>query len=801
VPQVNQAAKKLLTNMTFFILLTLPLFGFAQSISEFTQDMKKDPGFYTFYYDQTKGKVYVELTEFNQPFIFQSSLPMGIGSNDLGLDRGQLGATRMVQFEKYGDKVLLKQLNTYFKANTSNAAERQSIREAFASSVIAGFTIAASNDDKVLIDYSDFLLSDIHGIGRKLTQKKQGNYSVDDKRSAIYVERSKSFLKNTEFEALITFNGTKPGNFVKQVAADPYSLTVHMHHSFIQLPDDNYKPRTFSPYSGYTPQEVKDYASAIDEPMQKRYISRHRLVKKDANAKLSQAVEPIIYYLDPGVPEPVRGALMDGASWWNEAFEAIGYKNGFQVKILPEDADPMDIRYNVIQWVHRATRGWSYGSSVIDPRTGEIIKGHVTLGSLRVRQDLLIAQGLTAAFDGQPKKLAEAKAMALDRIRQLSAHEVGHTLGFAHNFAASANDRASVMDYPHPLITLDNNGDVVLTGAYDKGIGAWDKFVVAYGYTELTGDETPQLTQLEQQAKAKGLLFIASEARRDGASHPKAHLWDNGADPVKELNRMVKVRQKALSKFGLNTLGKGQSLSQLEENLVPIYLFHRYQTEAAVKLISGLDYSYEVNDGSKVKGSQIVKPQRQKAALQSILATIDAQFLTLPESTLKLLLPKAWGEYRDRESFKTRTGLTFDAVSIAEVAARHSISLLLNPKRLNRLQQQSARVTGGLTVEQLVEDIFKHSIKASQQNGLNGMVQKRVSNVAVELVMQALLSDKVAPEVKAVLYDQIVSLVPWLTKSKAGHLRLLKQQIIWFEKTGKWQSQFKLLSLPPGSPI
>ncbi|NQZ09307.1 MAG: zinc-dependent metalloprotease, partial [Algicola sp.] len=590
--------------------------------------------------------------------------------------------------------------------------------------------------------------------------------------------------------------GSKPGEYVRQVAPDPYSLTVHMHHSFIKLPDDNYIPRAFSPNSGMMPYEVKDYASAIDAPMEKRFIPRHRLQKKNKNAAVSAPIKPIIYYLDPGVPEPVKGALLDGASWWNEAFEAIGYKNAYQVKILPVDADPMDVRYNVIQWVHRATRGWSYGSSVVDPRTGEIIKGHVTLGSLRVRQDLLIAQGMTSAFDGHPQKLAAAKNMALDRIRQLSAHEVGHTLGIAHNFAASASNRASVMDYPHPLITMDNNGDIVLNDGYDKGIGDWDKFVVAYGYSEFTGDEKAQLAQIQAQAKAKGLMFISDEdARPIGGAHPAAHLWDNGKDPVDELNRLIEVRSKALAKFGLNSLAKGVSLSQLQEKLVPIYLFHRYQTQAAVKLIAGVDYSYELKSKGRAQGSTVVAPNRQKAALNAILATLDSDFLTLPETTLKLILPKAYGEYRNRESFKSRTGLTFDAVSIAEVAARHSISLLLHPQRLNRLHQQ----TNNIRVGQVIEGLFKHSIKASQRSGLAGQVQQRVANVVVELMMQQLQSDKISPEVKAVFYDKIISLAAWIETH--GGNALLAQQIKWFEETGKWQPQIKLLPLPPGSPI
>lgn len=798
---VKRLKQQLLPMLTMMALLLAHGVS-AKSIAEFTKGMEANNGFYTFYYDNAKGKVYVEVKQFNQPFIFQSSLPVGLGSNDIGLDRGQLGSTRLVQFERYGDKVLLKQLNTYYRSDSDNAAERQSIKEAFTSSVIAGFKVSAESSGTVVIDYSDYLLSDIHGVSRRLAATKQGSYSVDGKRSAVYKPRSKAFPKNTELEALVTFKGSKPGKYVRQVAPDPLSLTVHMHHSFIELPDDNYKTREFHPYSGYWSIEVKDYASPLDGPMEKRFIPRHRLAKKNPGAAVSEAVKPIIYYLDPGVPEPVRGALLDGARWWAQAFEAAGYKDGYQVKILPEDADPMDVRYNVIQWVHRATRGWSYGGSVTDPRTGEIIKGHVTLGSLRVRQDLLIAQGLTSAYDGSAEKQAKALEMALDRIRQLSAHEVGHTLGIAHNFAASVNNRASVMDYPHPLVTLNDDGNVVLNGAYDKGIGDWDKHVVAYGYGDYgnSDNEAVQLSNIIADGKKRGLLFISDpDARGAGAAHPKAHLWDNGKDPVEELQRMVKVRHKALNKFGMNSIGNGTALSQLEERLVPIYLFHRFQTEAAAKYLGGVNYSYELKQSRAPKGATVVSGEKQKAALAAILSTLTQDFLALPEPTLNLLLPKAYGEQRNRESFKHRTGVTFDAVSMAEVAAYHSLNLLLNGQRLNRLNEQSARFVQVPGVDKVIDQLLMQTVKIQPASGLKGKIQLRVANLTVEMLMKQFKSDAIAPEVKAVIFDKVLGLADWMATN--GRYGMLKQQLKWFEQTGKWKSRFKPLAVPPGSPI
>ncbi len=523
--------------------------------------MQYQDGFFDFYYQIETYKIFLKIDKLDQPFLFQSSMPQGSGSNDIGLDRGQLGDTRLVKFERFGNKVLLKQLNTQYRASSSNIAEQASIDEAFADSVIAGFTVVAIDDDTVVIDYTDFLLSDIHQISQRLTGTDQGRYNIDPKRSGVYLKRSKAFPDNTELEALVTFGGSKPGQYVYQVTPDPTSISVHLHHSLLKLPDNDYQPRKFVPFSGFGSVGYQDYSVAIEDNMTQQFIPRHRLNKKQPNAAISEAIEPIIYYLDPGIPEPVMSALKDGALWWDQAFSAIGYKNAFQVRVLPEDADPMDVRYNVIQWVHRATRGWSYGSSVIDPRSGEIIKGHVTLGSLRVKQDYLIALGLTSPFsaDGVDVNAADSisddhvdiskqKDMALARIRQLSAHEVGHTIGISHNFAASEYGRESVMDYPHPLVRVQD-GNISLYNAYDVGMGEWDKYVVAYGYQVYpdTNSEQQGLNRLVVDARAKGFRYQSDpDSRQSNAANVEGHLWDNGADPVSELSRISEVRKVAM---------------------------------------------------------------------------------------------------------------------------------------------------------------------------------------------------------------------------------------------------------------
>ena len=808
-----------------------------KSFEELTRGLQKLDGYFPLYWDAESGKLLMEISRFDAEFLYQVSLPTGVGSNPIGLDRGQLGDTRVVHFERAGPKVLLVEPTQRFRAVTRDAAERRAVEESFARSVIWGFRVEAASGARVLVDATPFFLRDAHGVIGRLRDSNQGQYRLDESRSAVYLPRTRAFPKNTEVEATITLTTDGPaGPLVRETVPTPQSLTVRQHHSLVELPDAAYRPRPLDPRVGVNAVEFYDYASPFTEPLERRWIVRHRLEKKDPRAAVSEAVKPIVYYVDGGAPEPIRSALVEGTAWWAAAFEAAGFRNAFKVEILPPGADPMDVRYNVVNWVHRSTRGWAYGSSITDPRTGEVIKGVVTLDSQRIRQDNLLGTGLVPAFGDPARGACEFGAgggddaeylaqldpsgdparMSLARLRQLAAHEVGHTLGLAHNFAASTYGRASVMDYPAPLVEI-KDGRLDLSNAYAVGVGAYDKFAITYAYAQFAGgaDERAELEKIVREGVRAGMLFISDDdARPAGAAHPLANLWDNGDDPVRVLRHEMEVRRIALARFGLANVPEGTPLSLLEAKLLPLYLHHRYQLQAAVKTVGGLYYTYAVKAAggapSPAEVRQVVPAARQREALAAVLDTLRPEELAVPPRILQLIPPRAFGyEGGTPELFPKRTAPVFDPVAAAVVAADLAVSRLLEPNRAARLQQFHALDRANPDFSQIVEALVTRTWRSEvPRDEYHAAVRRAVQSLVVTRLMDLAADPEATTQVRAVATEWLRALLQSDTANAVSldatgtHLRATHEEIERFlARPDAPRRRTPPPPTPPGDPI
>jgi hypothetical protein len=778
-------------------------------ISSLTTTAQQFNGLFNFKYSE-KGSTYnvkgnaesliLEVIHLDSNFLYVNYLSQGIGNNDLGLDRGKIGDQQIVYFQKSGNKLLLIQPNYKFRATTSNQLEKASVEQAFGKSVLFGFPILGKTEKGYEIDLTPFLMQDAFNVADQLQKSKQGSYSFDESRSALNMKRTKAFPKNVEFETLITLKGKPTDDKIISVVPNANYVTTYQHHSFIALPDAGYQVRENHPNSGSFDFSYFDYTAPITENIEKHLIERHRLVKKNPEAEISEAVEPIIYYLDNGTPEPVRSALLEGGAWWNQAFESIGYIDAFQIKVLPDSVDPLDIRYNVIQWVHRSTRGWSYGMTVSDPRTGEILKGHVSLGSLRIRQDFMIAKAISnkpyATTSNQEQAMLE---MALARIRQLSAHEIGHTLGFAHNFASSVNNKASVMDYPHPTFELKND-EITFNAAYATGIGEWDKIATKFAYGE--GSKTERAAILNSSLKEGFKNMNDNDARPPGGASSIGHLWDNGSDATSELKRILEIRKVAMNQFSIDNIKEGEAVTTLEDLFVPIYFMHRYQIEAVVKSVAGIDYHYATK-GDGGKSAETLPKSEQKAALNILLKTITPAELAIPKTQVSLFPPRpSWT--KSNENFSGNTGIGFDALSVANANASFTLNLLLHPERISRLYQQKVLDKEQLGLEETLNLILANSLYFSiPEDSYYESIRQNTSYIVLDYFMRLSQSEDILPQIKSIFENRLKEVQKTLVKTKNKTVFDLgcEQRIVSYFKNPKDIQPYIIPDLPMGSPI
>ena len=741
-----------------------------QSIEDRTSGMKKLDGYFPLYWDDRTGSLFLEIPRFDTDFLYSNGLSAGLGSNDIGLDRGTGRGSRIVQFQRVGPQIFLVQPNQSFRSSSANPLERKSVEDSFAKSIIWGFQVAAESGGRVLVDATPFLLRDVANAAPSL----RANYTVDRTRSAFYLPNTKNFPKNTEVDMTITFvlgnqggggggggpaQGPQPigssiptgggggggggGGFggglfsgsVGSVTPSPESVTLRQHASFVELPDaSTFTPRHDDPRAGYGGATFVDFSQPISESIQFRFIRRHRLQKKDPNAAISEPIKPIQYWVDAGAPPDVQKALVEGAMWWNQAFEAAGFRNAFKVDIMPADADPMDIRYNMINWVHRSTRGWSTGGSVSDPRTGEIIKATVTLGSLRDRQDYMIFEGLLSPYANGTERPAVLYETALQRIRQLSAHEVGHTLGLGHNYYDSSKGWISVMDYPTALAELRPDGTIDLSRAYHQNIGEWDKVAINWGYREFpkqANDEAALDRILDEAWKADYRYYT----NQDIDIHPKADQWTNGANQTDELTRLMKVRRAALDRIGLNTIRKGVPTVMIEEPLVPIYMYHRYAVESTASAIGGQDFTYAMRDDGHGAPVAWVDGEAQRKAIDALTQTLKPSELTIPKRILDLLPPRPPGYGMHRELFPRTTGEGFDPVNPAAIASDVTIGFILQADRAARMVTQNAVDQALPGLGEVIDRLIRATFDQPTSGTYEAEVRRATERVLVDRVM------------------------------------------------------------------
>ncbi len=751
--------------------------------------------------NQSDGKVLIDVPAWNQDLLMMVTLENALGSNDIGLDRAQNSDPRLVEFRRIGKRVLLVQKNTRYVANSNDKDEAKAASDAFAEAVLWAGTLVEGSENR--LDISTLLLVDWHGVAARLQQTKQGSYALDKDRSAVLPDEAHAFPANSEFSALLTFNGAGEGSYVQQIAADPQVLTVKQRISFVRLPDDGFKPRTYHPASGGFSISRYDFAQAITENLEVRLQPRFNLQKIDPTAARSRVIKPIVFYLDRGTPEPIRSALLEGANWWSKAFDDAGFIDGFRAELAPVGMSMSDVRYNTITWTHRATRGWSYGGGLIDPRNGEIIKGYVNLGSQRVRQDLVIAESLLAPYgkNAAPALLVQAKAMALARLRQLAAHEVGHALGFAHNFAASRTGNGSVLDYPHPEITLDAGGNPQILSPYNVGMGEWDKFLVAHGYGDFPAEqESAALAKLRADIAAKGYRYVSDgDSRGAGVAHESGLLWDVAGEPLSGLAQLLKIRRVALSRFAEGGVPPNRQLGEAERRLVPLYLLHRYQAEAVIRLIGGSQYSYGLVADSD-RSSNPVSADQQMRALQAAADMISDENLSIPNSVLEILSPPSNEYSRSPEDFATLMQPMFDPLLAASSATALVTQFTFDPARLNRVAFQHSRNVNSPSVEDVFEVMVTDYWKASA-SGKSAMLAQTRNWVLIDAALLTLDGGNLHPAVAAQWRQALQNLSAKLRRSKDMQSQQASTYIQRYLDDPASVKLRALPAIPPGAPI
>lgn len=776
------------------------------SIAAKTVGYVKHDGFMPVFLSDTTDKILLEIPRDSFPALMLTMQSTGLGSNPIGIDRGAGGRTQIVSFQRNADHVFVVFENTRFRGAAGNPEHERTVTEAFPVSTVAALPLLAVENGRLLVDATEFFVRDWTDVTETLQRTRQGTYTLARDRSVVFAPLTKVFPENTEVDVALTLatNG-RPGSIVGRIAPDGSAFTLHEHVSLIQLPDDHYKPRAWDPRIGYFGVTFNDYAQPIDQPLQQRWIARHRLERVNPNDPNSPIRNPITYCVDPGIPEPIKTATLQGVKWWEQAFDAAGLKGGFKVDFCPDSVDPMDSRYNVLVWENRNERGWSVSAAITDPRTGEIIKGVSRLDSHRARTDY----NIFAALMGAAKTPADTQ-FVLARVRQVSAHEIGHSLGLAHNYIASTYNRGSVMDYPPPRVFLDKDGKIDLSQAYAVGPGAYDVWAIHWGYGIFpAGTEQDSLRAIVREGLKKGYLYLSdADARPDYASDPRTNLWDDQSSASQFLKNQMDVRRVALARFGLRNLRPGEPLAMLQERLAPLYFFHRYALNSLSKTIGGMEYAnVVVGDGQQA--TTPIPGAQQRAALHQMLGAITPAELAIPDTVLTLLAPNADQVTPRVELLGTETQPAFDELSAARTLSQMVVDMILQPERAARLVAFATRgprmLTLPETIDSLIADTWNAPVPAS---GKLAALQRVTQRAVADRLLLLAADTTAAPEVRAIVELEIRDLQPQAARRATSGS--VEARAHWYAIAGDFQrwidrrelpAPTKALEAPPGDPF